>query len=267
MTTIALSIAGSDPSGGAGLQADLKTFSALGVYGAALPVALTAQNTQGVRAVRAVGADFVAVALDALFEDLAIDAVKIGMMPDAAVIGVVRAALLRHGARNIVLDPVMVATSGDRLLPPEAIGALREGLFPLAAVVTPNLPEAAALLDDRPAASEAEMIEQASRILAFGPRAVLLKGGHGSGPDATDVLVSAEGVRRLTAPRVATPNTHGSGCTLSSAIAAELAKGQTLAEASAGAKAYVSAAIAAADRLKVGRGHGPLHHFHAWWPE
>jgi hydroxymethylpyrimidine/phosphomethylpyrimidine kinase len=265
MTAIALSIAGSDPSGGAGIQADLKSFAALGVYGAALPVALTAQNTRGVFAVQGVAPDFVATALDALFDDLAIGAVKIGMVPDAVVVEAVRDALVRHGARNIVVDPVIVASSGDRLLPPDAVGALRDGLFPLAAVVTPNLLEAAALLGEPPAAGEAEMMEQARRLLAFGSQAVLLKGGHAGGPEAVDVLVSQEGVQRFAGQRVETRNTHGTGCTLSAAIAAELAKGQGLFEAIAAAKAYVGAAIAAADRLQVGGGHGPLHHFHAWW--
>jgi hydroxymethylpyrimidine/phosphomethylpyrimidine kinase len=261
---IALSIAGSDPSGGAGIQADLKTFSALGVYGAALPVALTAQNTMGVTGVHPVPPDFVAAGLKALFDDLAIDAVKIGMLPGAEVMEVVRADLARHPDCPVVLDPVMVATSGDRLLPADAMQALRT-LFPLASVITPNLPEAAALLDAPIAASEDEMLDQARRLLALGPRAVLVKGGHRGGAEAVDLLVGAEGTRRFAAPRIDTANTHGTGCTLSSAIAAGLARGLPLVEAVAAAKAYVSAAIAAADSLKVGHGHGPVHHFYAWW--
>jgi hydroxymethylpyrimidine/phosphomethylpyrimidine kinase len=262
---IALSIAGSDPSGGAGIQADLKTFSALGVYGAAVPVALTAQNTRGVEGVYPVPAGFVAAQLSAVFDDLAVDAVKTGMLADAEIAGEVAAALAARGARNLVVDPVMVATSGARLLADTAVAVLREKLFPLASLVTPNLPEAAALTGEAEATDEAAMLAQGRQLLALGPRAVLVKGGHGTGAEAADLLVTANGHRRFAAPRVATKNTHGAGCTLSAAIAAGLAKGLALKEAIAAAKVYVTGALAAADRLHVGHGRGPLHHFHALW--
>jgi hydroxymethylpyrimidine/phosphomethylpyrimidine kinase len=262
---IALSIAGSDPSGGAGIQADLKTFSALGAYGAAVLVALTAQNTRGVQGVYPVPPGFVAAQLSSIFDDLAVDAVKTGMLADAEIVGVVAAALAARGVKNLVVDPVMVATSGDRLLADDAVAGLRTALFPLAAVVTPNLLEAAALLDEPVAVSEDAMLGQGRRILAFGPRAVLVKGGHGNGAEAVDLLVTPAGHRRFAAPRIATRNTHGTGCTLSSAIAAGLAKGLAVEEAIAAAKAYLTAALAAADRLHVGHGRGPVHHFHALW--
>ncbi|HVV94190.1 MAG TPA: bifunctional hydroxymethylpyrimidine kinase/phosphomethylpyrimidine kinase [Hyphomicrobiales bacterium] len=262
---IALSIAGSDPSGGAGIQADLKTFAALGVYGAAIPVALTAQNTLGVQGVHPVPAGFVAAQLSSVFDDLAVDAVKTGMLADADIVGEVAAALAARRVRSLVVDPVMVASSGDRLLGEDAIARLRDGLFPLATVVTPNLPEAAALLGEPAAADEGMMLTQGRRLLSLGPRAVLMKGGHGAGPEAVDILVTAEGHRRYVASRVATNNTHGTGCTLSAAIAAGLARSLPLEDAVAAAKAYVTAALAAADRLHVGHGRGPLHHFHALW--
>jgi hydroxymethylpyrimidine/phosphomethylpyrimidine kinase len=265
MSAIAVTIAGSDSGGGAGIQADLKTFSALGVYGASVITALTAQNTQGVRAIHDVPPDFIAAQIDAVFSDLKVDAVKIGMLSQVASIEAVAAGLERHGAKNIVLDPVMVATSGDRLLAPEAIDALRRRLIARASVITPNLPEAAALLDAPVARNEDEMRAQAQRLLALGAQAVLIKGGHGSGPESVDFLADASGVARLAAARVATRNTHGTGCTLSSAIAAGLAKGQLLPEAVRTAKDYVTAAIGAAGRLNVGQGHGPVHHFHQWW--
>ena len=261
---IALSIAGSDPSGGAGIQADLKTFSALGVYGAAVITALTAQNTKGVYGTHQVPADFVGAQLDAVFSDLAIDAVKIGMLGDAAAIAAVAAALDRHRARNVVLDPVMTASTGADLLQADAVGALRT-LIARADVVTPNLLEAAALTDAPLARDEAELQAQAQKLLALGAGAVLIKGGHAGGAESVDLLVEADGSARFTAPRVATKNTHGTGCTLSSAVAAGLAKGLSLNAAVREAKAYISAAIAAADRLGVGSGRGPVHHFHQWW--
>jgi hydroxymethylpyrimidine/phosphomethylpyrimidine kinase len=267
MTAIALTIAGSDSSGGAGIQADLKTFSALSVYGASVITALTAQNTQGVIAIHNVPADVVAAQIDAVFSDLAIGAVKIGMLSQAATIEVVGQGLGRHGAKNIVLDPVMVATSGDRLLTADAVGALRKLLIPQALVLTPNLPEAAALLDHAPARSEAEMEAQARALLDFGAQYVLIKGGHGGGAESVDLLVDATSVTRFAGMRIATRNTHGSGCTLSSAIAAGLAKGHDLKTAVREAKTYVTAAIAAADRLAIGHGNGPLHHFHEQWRE
>jgi len=264
MTAIALTIAGSDSSGGAGVEADLKTFSALGVYGAAAITALTAQNTTGVFAIHDVPASFIAAQIDAVFSDLDVGAVKIGMLANAAAIDAVAAALDRHRARNVVLDPVMVATSGQMLLRDDGVGRLRE-LIGRANVLTPNLSEAAVLLDAPLARDEDEMRMQAQRLHALGAGAVLIKGGHGEGTESVDLLVDGAGCLRLATPRVATANTHGGGCTLAAAIAAGLAKGLALDAAARQAKAYVSAAIAAADRLAVGRGRGPLHHFHAWW--
>jgi len=265
MTAIAVTIAGSDSGGGAGIQADLKTFSALGVYGASVITALTAQNTKGVTDIHDAPPDFIAAQIDAVFSDLKVNAVKIGMLSQAPAIAAVAAGLDRHKAMNVVLDPVMVATSGDRLLVPDAIAALRETLIPLADIITPNLPEAAALLDEAIATTEAGIESQGRRLLALGCTAVLIKGGHGDGADSTDYLVMPAGVIALPARRVATPNTHGTGCTLSSAIAAELAKGSDMEAAVRTAKAYVTAAIAAADRFSVGHGHGPVHHFHGFY--
>ncbi|HWP26669.1 MAG TPA: bifunctional hydroxymethylpyrimidine kinase/phosphomethylpyrimidine kinase [Xanthobacteraceae bacterium] len=262
---IAVTIAGSDSGGGAGIQADLKTFSALGVYGASVITALTAQNTLGVRAIHDAPPEFIAAQIDAVFSDLDVKAVKIGMLSRAATIEAVASGIDRHGMANVVLDPVMVAASGDRLLAGDAVAALRKLLIPRALVITPNLPEAAALLDAQPAKGEDEMQAQAQRLLRLGTKAVLIKGGHGEGVESVDLLVDAAGVLRLAAPRVATRNTHGTGCTLSSAIAAELAKGRALADAVRAAKAYITAAIKAADRLQIGKGRGPVHHFHQWW--
>ena len=264
-TPIAVTIAGSDSSGGAGIQADLKTFSALGVYGASVITALTAQNTRGVTGIHDVPPEFIAAQMDAVFSDLNVGAVKIGMLSQSETIKAVAAGLERHKARNVVLDPVMIAASGDRLLAPEAIAVLRHVLIPRALLITPNLPEAAALLDAPLATTEPEMREQAEKLLGQGAQAVLIKGGHAEGAESVDFLVQPTTVARLSAGRIATSNTHGTGCTLSSAIAAGLAKGLDLSEAVREAKAYVTAAIAASDRLKIGHGHGPVHHFHAWW--
>ena len=264
-TPIAVTIAGSDSGGGAGIQADLKTFSALGVYGASVITALTAQNTRGVTGIHDVPPAFIAAQIDAVFSDLKVNAVKIGMLSQVATIEEVAVGLDRHRQRNVVLDPVMVATSGDRLLKPDAIDSLRRLLIPRALLITPNLPEAAALLDTEIAEDEAVMRHQARRLLRLGAKAVLIKGGHGSGPESVDLLVDADGDERLSAARVPTKNTHGTGCTLSSAIAAGLAKGQPLRDAVRAAKSYVTAAIAAADRLAIGSGHGPVHHFHRFW--
>jgi len=262
---IALTIAGSDSSGGAGIQADLKTFSALGVYGASVITALTAQNTLGVSAIHDPPDAFIGAQIDAVFSDLEIKAVKIGMLSRPSTIRAVAAGLARHGASSVVLDPVMVAASGAALLSPDAVATLIEALLPMADLITPNLPEAATLLGAEPARDEAEMHAQAERLLALGARAVLMKGGHGSGAESVDLLLSREGVHRFGAARQATRNTHGTGCTLSAAIAAHLAHGCALPEAVAGAKAYITAAIAAADQLHVGHGHGPVHHFFALW--
>jgi len=264
-TAIALTIAGSDSGGGAGIQADLKTFSALGVYGASVITALTAQNTRGVTAIHDVPPAFVAAQMDAVLSDLAVGAVKIGMLSQAPVIEAVAAGLDRHRQRNVVLDPVMIAASGDRLLAPNAVDVLRSVLIPRALIITPNLPEAAALLGSSVAESEADMRVQAERLLALGARSVLVKGGHGKGPESVDIFVDGTAELRLPAPRIATESTHGTGCTLSSAIAAGLANQRPLAEAVAEAKAYVTAAIVMANRLSIGHGHGPVHHFHAWW--
>ncbi len=259
-TRIALTIAGSDSSGGAGIQADLKTFSALGVYGASVITALTAQNTRGVQAVEPVPAGFVAAQLKSVLSDLAVDAVKTGMLADAEITGTVVRALRAGPARPLVVDPVMVATSGDVLLKPEAIGAVRSELIPLAALITPNLPEAAVLLDARQAESEAEMRDQARALLGLGCRAVLVKGGHGTGDQAVDVLADASGVETFASPRVATPHTHGTGCTLSAAIAALLAQGAALADAVRRAKAFVWHGLQAGRTLGVGGGRGPIDH-------
>ncbi len=267
MTAIALTIAGSDSSGGAGIQADLKTFAALGVYGASVLTALTAQNTQGVTGIHDVPAEFIAKQIDAVFSDLAVAAVKIGMLAQASAIEAVAYGLDRHYAKNIVLDPVMIAASGDRLLAADAVTTLRRLLIPRALVITPNLPEAAALLDTNPARDEIEMEAQARALMGFGSGAVLIKGGHGDGAESVDFLVHAGGVTRLAAPRIDTRNTHGTGCTLSSALAAGLAKAVDLVSAARAAKDYVTAAIAAADRLNIGHGHGPLHHFHDQWSD
>jgi hydroxymethylpyrimidine/phosphomethylpyrimidine kinase len=262
---IALTIAGSDSSGGAGIQADLKTFAAFGVYGASVITALTAQNTTGVSAIHQVPQDFVTAQIDAVFSDLDVKAVKIGMVAQLATIDAIVAGLARWSPRHIVLDPVMVATSGDRLLAADAVAALRTKLIPRAALITPNLPEAAALLDEPLAVSEAAIEDQGKRLLSMGCAAVLIKGGHGQGSESIDYLVTGSGVVVLAAPRIATKNTHGTGCSLSSAIAAGLAKGEEMETAVRHAKAWVSAAIAAADRLGVGHGHGPIHHFHGFY--
>lgn len=264
-TPVALTIAGSDSSGGAGIQADLKTFAALGVYGASVLTALTAQNTRGVSGVHLVPPDFVTAQIDAVFADLEVAAVKIGMVAQAAIVEAIAAGLERWRPAHVVLDPVMVATSGDRLLPEDAIAALRGLLIPQASLITPNLPEAAALLDEPGAADEAAIEAQGRRLLALGCPAVLIKGGHGQGAESTDYLVTAAGSLKLTAPRVATTNTHGTGCSLSSAIAAGLAKGEDLETAVRNAKAFISAAIAAADRFSVGHGHGPVHHLYRFY--
>jgi len=265
MTPIALTIAGSDSSGGAGIQADLKTFSALGVYGASAITALTAQNTHGVEAVLVVPPDFVARQIKVVARDLNITAVKIGMLATSEIIEAVAGALETLPGVPVVLDPVMVAASGDVLLDEDAIETLRAVLVPRATLITPNLPEAAKLLGGDRAKDEREMSAQAAALRRLGAKAVLIKGGHAEGPEAIDILLDQDGELSLAAPRVATSNTHGTGCTLSSAVAAKLAKGASLRDAVAAAKAYVTAAIAAADDLEVGQGRGPVHHFHRWW--
>ncbi|QIE54647.1 bifunctional hydroxymethylpyrimidine kinase/phosphomethylpyrimidine kinase [Pikeienuella piscinae] len=261
-----LSIAGSDPSGGAGIQADLKAIAANGGYAMAAITALTAQNTQGVTGVETVAPAFVAAQIDAVFDDIRVDAVKIGMIATAGIAEAVATALIRNGARNVVLDPVMVAKGGHRLLTDDTVGALRDRLLPLADIVTPNLPEAAALLDEPEAVAAAEMEAQARRLRHLGSRAALLKGGHLTGAQSPDCLADQAGeIHWLDAPRTKTRNTHGTGCTLSAALATRLAGGCDAPAAARAAKDYVSGAISAADRLEVGRGHGPVHHFHKLW--
>ncbi|MBY5785980.1 bifunctional hydroxymethylpyrimidine kinase/phosphomethylpyrimidine kinase [Rhizobium leguminosarum] len=262
-----LSIAGSDPSGGAGIQADLKAFSARGVYGMAVLTALTAQNTQGVSGVHLVPPQFVADQINAVFADVRVDAVKIGMIANAGIADAVAGALTEHRDIPIVIDPVMIAKGGAALLAPEAVDVLTRRLLPLATLLTPNLPEAAALLHQPVATNRAEMAEQAERLLALGPAAVLVKGGHLDSDESPDVLATAAGLHWFEARRVPTKNTHGTGCTLSSALAAELAKGASAQEAVAIAKDYLAGAVAAAGRLTVGSGHGPVQHFHALWKD
>jgi hydroxymethylpyrimidine/phosphomethylpyrimidine kinase len=267
MTAIALTIAGSDSSGGAGIQADLKTFAALGVYGASAITALTGQNTQGVDAVLVVPPDFVARQIKVVARDLDVRAVKIGMLATGEIIEAVAEQLKALLNVPIVLDPVMVAASGDVLLDEDAIETLGTTLLPRATLITPNLPEAAKLLAGNEAKNESEMRAQAEALRGLGASAVLIKGGHAKDPEAVDILVDGEGELRLAASRVATENTHGTGCTLSSAIAAELAKGAPLREAVRRAKSYVTAALQRADELRIGKGRGPVHHFHALWKD
>ena len=264
-TPIAVTIAGSDSSGGAGLQGDLKTFSALGVYGASVVTALTAQNTAGVRAIHDVPAEFVAAQMDAVFSDLDVGAVKIGMLARPAVIEAVAERLVRWHQKRVVLDPVMMASSGDRLLDPGAIDVLKRVLIPRVAVLTPNLDEAAALLGAPVARTPDAMHAQAQALMRLGAASVILKGGHAEGRDSTDLLVMAKQTIALTLPRVEARNTHGTGCAFAAAVAASLAKGEDLETAARSAKLYVHAAIAAADALAVGSGTGPIHHFHALW--
>lgn len=264
MSAIALTIAGSDSGGGAGIQADLKTFSALGVFGTSVITAVTAQNTMGVTAVEDISPNMIAAQIDAVLADMAVGATKIGMVSRTETIAVVAERLRHHGVRP-VLDPVMVATSGDRLLQPGAIDALRLHLLPLAAIVTPNLPEAALLTDTGIAEDEGAMTAQAEAILRAGAGAVLVKGGHGTGSHSTDILLDGDKCIRLSGPRIQTRNTHGTGCTLAAAIAAGLARGLALADAVGEAKAYLQGALEGASSLSIGKGRGPVHHFHRWW--
>lgn len=270
---VALSIAGSDPSGGAGIQADLKTFAALGAYGTTVVTALTAQSTTGVTGVHPVPPEFVREQLETLLADVAVDAVKVGMLGGAAVAEAVAAVLVGHPALAgagteaarvpVVLDPVMVSTSGSRLLEPDAEDAVRE-LLPVVDVVTPNLPEAAALLRTEPARDVEAMRRQASALHGLGAQRVLLKGGHLDGAEAVDVWSDrATGeVVELRRPRVATRNTHGTGCTLSSAVAALRPRHDDWLPAVLAATTYLVGALEHADELGIGRGPGPVHH--AW---
>lgn len=262
MVPVALTIAGSDSSGGAGIQADLKTFTVLGVYGASVVTALTAQNTRGVTRVMPVAADFVRAEIDAVAGDLSVAAVKTGMLADAATVHAVADAVGVHGLHPLVVDPVMIATSGDPLIAEDAVAVLRDELLPLADLVTPNLPEAARLLGMGVAYDESEARIQAKAMLALGPKAVLLKGGHGEGARAVDLLATSEGIQAFERERVETDNTHGTGCTLSAAIVAQLVKGATLPAAVAAAKEFVWQALVSGQKLRVGAGHGPVDHLH-----
>ncbi|MEQ8293783.1 MAG: bifunctional hydroxymethylpyrimidine kinase/phosphomethylpyrimidine kinase [Roseovarius sp.] len=259
-----LVIAGSDSGGGAGIQADIKTASALGVYAASALTAITAQNTRGVRAVEMLSPGIVAAQIGAVLEDIGIGAVKIGMLGDAGIVAAVADALAGFGG-PVVLDPVMVAKSGDALLADEAVAAVAERLLPGARLLTPNLPEAARLLGRAVAETPEEVRAQGAALRAMGAGAVLMKGGHAEGPVCRDVLVTGDGETVFEAPRLETRNTHGTGCSLSSAIAAELAKGATLVDAVGRAHGWLHGAIAAADGLGVGHGQGPVHHFHEVW--
>jgi hydroxymethylpyrimidine/phosphomethylpyrimidine kinase len=259
-----LSIAGSDPSGGAGIQADIKSISANGGYAMAALTALTAQNTQGVSGIELVPPVFVGQQIDAVFADIEVHAVKIGMIATAEIAEAVADALTRNKAVNVVLDPVMVAKGGDRLLREDAVAALKARLLPLATLITPNLPEAAELTGDPEITSRDEMPEFARKLVSLGAKGVMLKGGHLEGEDSPDYLLTPGGQGIwLEGKRTATKNTHGTGCTLSSALATQLALTGDAEAAARAAKAYVAEAIAAADRLNVGHGHGPTHHFHA----
>lgn len=257
----ALTIAGSDSGGGAGIQADLKTFSALGVYGTSAITAITAQNTRGVFAVEAISPAMVSAQIAAVLDDIPPQAIKIGMLASPEVVAAVAAAIRDYGGA-VVLDPVMVAKSGDTLLADEAEAALIESLLPRADVLTPNLPEAARLLGVTPERDAEAAAAQGRALLGLGARAVVMKGGHAEGPTCIDILVSAAGVTAFEQPRLATRNTHGTGCTLSSAIAAELAKGAGLVAAVRRAQSWLHGAIRAADAMAIGAGHGPVDHFH-----
>ncbi len=265
----ALSIAGSDPSGGAGIQADLKTFSACHVYGMCAITALTAQNTIGVSGVHPVPPSFVAAQIQTIFDDIRVSAIKIGMISNAeiaiAVADVLQEVLDCNSDTPIVLDPVMIAKGGHSLLEQNAVAVLKARLLPLATLLTPNLLEAASLLGKSPATTRKEIEQQGQALLALGPKAVLMKGGHLEGAESPDLLVSTAGLTWFESKRSDTKNTHGTGCTLSSALTAELAKGHHLSDAVKNAKVYVSAAITAADELQIGSGHGPTHHFHQLW--
>ena len=261
-----LSIAGSDSGGGAGIQADLKTFAALGCYGMTAITALTAQNTLGVRAIHGVPPEILRDQIDAVVEDIGVDAVKIGMLHSPEIVRTVAAAIDRHGLQNVVVDPVMVATSGAALIDSPAIAVLVRELFCRAVVVTPNLDEAS-LLVGRVVDSEAAMESAARELLAMGAPAVLLKGGHLTGGVVSDLLVTQDGdIHWMRASRIQTANTHGTGCTLSSAIAAYLALGASLLDAVQAARAYVRGALESGARVRTGAGCGPLNHGHAPLP-
>ena len=264
-----LSIAGVDPSGGAGVLADIKAMSAVGAYGTGVVTALTAQNTQGVKGIYPIELSFIKQQIDVLFEDVRIDAVKIGMLGQEAVITTVVDCLSRWQPPHLVVDPVMVAKSGDHLLEKAATAAMREAMLPLATVITPNLPEAGVLLDMRPAETLKEMYgvaEKLRRLMADKEdRWVFLKGGHLPGSDCTDLFYNGDQMVEMPAHRIQTKNTHGTGCTLSAALAGLLPQTDNAIQAAKIAKEYLYKAIARSGDLSVGSGHGPVNHFHAWW--
>ena len=257
----AMTIAGSDSGGGAGIQADLKTFAALGVYGTVTLTAITAQNTVGVSGVHEIPTDMIVAQMDAVMSDIGADAVKTGMLSSQEIVEVVAAQVAKHGIRSLVVDPVMVAKSGDALLRDDAVNAVCTKLVPLAAVVTPNIPEAEALTGTT-IESDDDVREAARRIVSMGARTVVVKGGHREGP-AADVLYDGSEFQVFTAPRIDTVNTHGTGCTFASAIAAGLAQGKSVEEAVGQAKEYVTEAIRTS--FPIGQGHGPLNHFYELW--
>jgi hydroxymethylpyrimidine/phosphomethylpyrimidine kinase len=257
-TPVGLTIAGSDSGAGAGIQADLKTFAALGVYGVSALTAVTAQNTRGVRAVYDLPATIVTAQIDAVFEDFSVAAVKIGMLSNPVIVEAVADALFRFSGRFVVLDPVMIASSGDALIGSAAVSVMKGRLFPLVDCLTPNLPEAAALLGEEIARDEADMAAQGLALLRLGPRAVLMKGGHLKSADPVDVLVTSAGIRRYPSARIVSRNLHGTGCTLSAAIAAHIVMGWELGEAAARAKTFVARAIEAGRYATLGSGPGPL---------
>lgn len=267
MTGVAkiLSIAGSDPSGGAGAQGDIKTFSALGCYGMAVLTALTAQNTLGVQGVQTIPPDFVAAQIESIFSDIKVDAVKIGMIGAVETVAVLAAQLRRFRAKNVVLDPVLVASGGHSLGGDQLVGPIREKLFPLVRLVTPNLMESALLADDRMPEGPGDMRSIALKLHAMGAHAVLVKGGHLPDGAAYDLLYDGAEFTEFSAPRISTRNTHGTGCALSSAIAARLGQGASLKQAVADAKAWLSGALAAGQDFEIGAGHGPPQHFFAVW--
>ncbi|MBN8534548.1 MAG: bifunctional hydroxymethylpyrimidine kinase/phosphomethylpyrimidine kinase [Rhizobiales bacterium] len=265
MIPVAMTIAGSDSGGGAGIQADLKTFSALGVFGTSAVTALTAQNTMGVQAVHAPPAEFVGQQIRSVLDDLPVRAIKSGMLFSSGIAASVADALDEKPEIPLVLDPVMVATSGDALIQQDAVAMIIRRLFPRAVLLTPNLAEAAFLTGLLPARDHMEMEAQGRALLARGARAVLIKGGHAAGEEAIDLLVTPSSVKLFAAPRIKTENTHGTGCTLAAAIAAMLARGAALEVAIGEAKRYLTEAIRAGAGWRLGRGAGPVHHFHALW--
>ena len=264
-TPIALTIAGSDSGGGAGIQADLKTFSALGAYGASVVTAVTAQNTVAVTAIHLIPPQVISAQIEAVIGDLNVSVIKIGMLSSDEIIKSVANGIAAFQG-SVVLDPVMVAKSGDKLLQPDAVHALKSALLPKATLLTPNLPEAAALLGCEVAGDEVETLRQGRALCALGAEAVLMKGGHGAGEICVDWLVQAgRKPVSFSAERIDTHNTHGTGCTLSAAVAACLGKGISLEQAVAESHAYLHQAIRYSDRLRIGQGHGPVHHFHGVW--